>query len=286
MSTTRPPLTRQGVFFVGFGSAALLALLIFLVLLFSGFFVSPSAYQEALKASSDAETRLADMGEENMSLREQLVEKSHSITELQNGIQVAQMEAEKALSHAQTAQAQVEVYVEKEQEVEFVVNRRQMEIEKLAKQMHALEGVQVHLVDNGFIVSGLVSPFSLGASRIEDDSLIPQLAEIARVFNAANREQSIQFYAAAVGNTDATAVKSWSGHHSNLWLGAKRARSLFDEMKSAGFPEKETFLISWGDIKSNDQIFHPESRNVQIYIVAREAFKAGSIDAAEGSQSD
>jgi len=45
------------------------------------------------------------------------------------------------------------------------------------------------------------------------------------------------------------------------------------------FPEKETFLISWGEIHSGDQQFRPEARNAQIYIVVREAFQADRIDA-------
>jgi len=283
MTTTRPPLSRNGMFLVGFGLAALIAFLIAIGLIVSGWFAPPTALEAAQGALKEAQAELTELAQDNQSLRSQLDSKSNDITRLEAEVGEFRTAAQKAAQEAQSAQAQVNVYVEKEQKVEFVVNRRQMEVEKLAREIHALEGVQVEIVDNGLIVSGVASPFSLGEYRIEEDALIPKLSQISEIFNAANREHSSKYYAAAVGNTDATPVKSWSGHHSNLWLGAKRARSLVDRMRSAGFPEKETFLISWGEIHSGDQQFRPEARNAQIYIVVREAFQADRIDAAGAS---
>lgn len=283
MSTTRPPLNRNQMFALGFVIAALLAVLVGAGILFSGMMVSPMEHQAVLQASKEAQQEMSSLAEENQDLKSQLETKTQTIQSLEARMAEARADAKQAQSLAETAQARVDVFVEKEQEVEFVINRRQMEIEDLAKQIHALEGVQVEIVDNGLVVSGIASPFSLGSSRIEDDTLIPKLTQISEIFKAANAEHSNKYYAAAVGNTDATPVQAWSGHHSNLWLGAKRARTLADFMKSAGFPKEQTFLISWGEIKAGDKTFDPESRKAQVYIVAQEAFQAALTEAAGGS---
>jgi flagellar motor protein MotB len=273
-------MSRNMMFGVGFGLAALIAILIGIALIVSGWLVSPEARQAALESLQNSEKAVSDLTAENKSLRsdlESLRSQVDSGTATIQGLESKIAEAQRAIRQAEdkadSAQAQVNVYVEEEQKVEFVVNRRQMEIEKLARQIHDLEGVQVQIVDNGLIVSGIASPFALGSARMQDDTLIPKLAEISKIYKAANQEHSNRYYAAAVGNTDATPIRAASSLHSNLWLGAKRARSLVEYMKSAGFPEEETFLISWGEIRSDGQTFHPQSRKAQLYIVAREAFQ-------------
>jgi len=277
MSTTRPPLSRHAMFLVGFISAGALAVLVSIILLFTGFFVSPEAYQEAVSNSELAIREAEQLKAENQQMRGQSEADASQIESLQKELDKTMTELLAVKKEAREVEEQVNVFVEKEQEVEFSVNRRQMEIEELARRVHRIEGVQVKVMENGILVSGLSSPFALGSSQLNDDTLTPKLGEIAEVFKAVNAGQSTKYYAAAVGNTDSSPVKQWSGHYSNLWLGAKRARTLSDAMLAAGFPKDEVFLISWGSIKAQGELINPESRKAELYIVAQDALKSGQL---------
>ncbi|MEM6884896.1 MAG: hypothetical protein AAF571_07665 [Verrucomicrobiota bacterium] len=260
MPTTRPPLSRKGLFYTGIGIGLLACVIFMAVVLLAGGFVSRPTYETTASQLADSQLEVERLDKNN----KELLEENESL----KGKVTASQELVDSLNQSvNEVKAEVTQYRQKENQVQFVIDRREMEIKSLAKQLYEIEGLDVRVMNNGVLVTGIVPPFRMGSNRIEDDTLIPRLEAIAEVFNRVNTKEGLQYYAAAVGNTDATPVKAWSAHHSNMWLGAKRARSLADKMKSAGFPQDETLLISWGSIQSNQKDFDPESRKAEIFIM-------------------
>jgi|GEM_PF-5291505 len=260
MSTTRPPLSRRGLFFAGIGGTLIVCAVIAILILLFGGFVTHSEYNETVSQLGESESQVTVLSSENKSL-------SEDNARLKGEVKASQDLVDSLNQSVRDVKAEVQEYRQKENQVQFVIDRREMEIKSLAKALYEIEGLDVRIMKNGVLVTGIVPPFRMGSNRIEDDTLIPRLKSVAEVFNRINSEGKGKFYAAAVGNTDATPVRAWSAHHSNLWLGAKRARSLADSMKDAGFPDQEILLISWGSIQSRQKGFDPESRKAELFIM-------------------
>ncbi|MEM6820964.1 MAG: hypothetical protein AAF558_03325 [Verrucomicrobiota bacterium] len=272
MSTTRPPMKPKAYFVWGFAAAAVLSLLIGILVYFFNFSGSvPAAEHSRLQNEKKAvDITVQQLAEENQGLRKAKRTAETKLTDLRKKMRITESELDQ--------------YLKKEQQVEFIASRQQMDIKTLAKSLNAIEGLSVRVLNNGILISGIASPYRLGSSRLQDDSLIPKLSDIARVFNEQNAEGENPFYAAAIGNTDSTPVMEWSGHGSNLWLGAKRARSLANMMKDSGFPDKQVFLISWGSIQASSNYHDPDSRKAEIFIVPKKVFEESVVKASRGPQ--
>lgn len=270
MSTTKPPAKPSTYFIWGLLSMALLATLIIGLYMFTGGMVSSGDLKAAREELQLAQAQILTLEKENQNLKSSNLQ----IKQEADALQASQQEKMEALNlkleeMRQEAQKVNEV-ADQEEEVQFVARRTSLDFQGLARQINEVEGLQVKVLDSGLLISGMATPFRLGSSEIKEDSLIPKLKDIAAILKDRQQETGTRFYAAAVGNTDITPVRSDSLWGSNLWLGAHRARTLADLMIENGFPKEEVFLVSWGSIQASDEVRDPESRRPEILIVTKE----------------
>lgn len=270
MSTSRPPAKPMTYFIWGVLSMAVLAALIGGAVLYSGGFTTTDDLDEMENRWIDAQGEIERLEAENQSLVQSNQQWKDQLSEVESR---HSKELSQLTERMEDQRSELTAYQAEEEKVEFVANRREIAMDGLASAIHSIEGVQVQILESGLLVSGVASPFRLGSTRVQDDSLIPKLEEIARVLRERSAETETRFYAAAVGNTDITPVLQGSLHGSNLWLGAKRARTLGDLMIENGFVEDEVFLVSWGTIRASNEVRDPDSRKPQIFIVTEDFFQ-------------